>query len=199
VKPSEIACIILASGVSERFGEADKLNAKLDENTVLETVIKTVESVQFGQVYVVSSIQNEGSFTWVENNNPAKGQGHSLRLGLQRARDAGWGNIVIALGDMPLVQSVNFVNLLSKAYKKQMVVSECESVRMPPVYLGAIVTDKILAQQSPVGAREIFNTLQPLSVPIGADSALDVDTTEDLDRVRNILAARKLEGTDLHD
>ncbi|GGX62761.1 4-diphosphocytidyl-2C-methyl-D-erythritol kinase [Litorimonas cladophorae] len=199
MKPSDIACIILASGVSERFGEADKLSARLGENTVLETVIKTVESIHFGQVYVVSPIQKEGSFTWVENNNPAKGQGHSLRLGLRMARDAGWKNSVIALGDMPLVQSVNFVNLITKNNKKQMVVSEFESVRMPPVYLGATVIDKILAQQSPIGAREIFDMLQPLTVPISADSALDVDTLEDLDRVRNILAARKLEGTDLHD
>lgn len=199
MKPSDIACIILASGISERFGEADKLSARLGDNTVLGTVIKTVESVQFGQVYVVSSNQKEGTFTWVKNNNPAKGQGHSLRLGLRRARDAGWENIVIALGDMPLVQSVNLVNLMAKVNIKQIVVSEYESVRMPPVYFGASVADKILARQSPIGAREIFNTLQPLTVPIDADSALDVDTPEDLDRVRNILAARKLEGTDLHD
>ncbi len=192
MRPIDIACIVLASGQSKRFGVADKLEAKLDGKTVLEMVIDTVNSVGFGQVYIVSQYELQGHFKWIENIDPEKGQGHSLRLGLRTAIENKWDNVVIALGDMPLVKSVNFVNMISEIHKKQMVVSDCEGVRMPPACFGRKVMDQILEDKSAKGARHFFDKIQPTTVKIDAESCQDVDTPEDLIRVRDILKRSKL-------
>ncbi len=195
MSPSNVACVVLASGLSSRFGAEDKLQADLGGVTVLDAVLSTVRSVGFGQIFLVSQTKYQAvchdGVTWIKNTNPEAGQGHTLRLGLRAARDNGWNDVVVALGDMPLVSFVNFVNLLEESDAKQSVVSICESLRLPPAYFDEDAMDLILADTSNNGARSLFNILEPLTVLIDAEAALDVDTPSDLDRVRKILKNRK--------
>lgn len=191
----KIACVVLASGLSSRFGEGDKLAADLCGHSMLSYVLRTAKAVGFGQVFCVvkqKAFQAGAGVTWIENDNPSAGQGHALRLGLRGARDLGWKNCVVMLGDMPLVSDAYLRNMISNYNKKQSIISISESYRLPPALFNSDAIDKILSQNSAMGARKIFDQLNLFTLPLDAEAALDVDTPADLARVENIMKARKI-------
>ena len=190
MRAEETACVVLASGLSQRFGALDKLEAKLCDKSVLGHVFETIEAVGFGEIFVLTQKQSEGRFTWVVNSSPEDGQGHALRLGLASARSAGWETICVVLGDMPLVQTSHLQLLLGKLEGKSAVVSACKEQTMPPAIFREEAIDLILSDQSQSGARTILGQLKPVIVPICEEAALDVDTPEDLIRVRRIMESR---------
>ncbi len=190
----DVACIVLASGNSKRFGVEDKLAANLNGLTVLETVLATVRQVEFGQIFVVSQQAQEDDLHWVINTNSDEGQGHALRLGVKAARASVWDDVVIVLGDMPLVTQANIISLLHENSQKQSCVSLCQGKRMPPAYFNALAIDLIFKTNSKLGARAIFDQLNPATVSIDVEEALDVDTPEDLARVVEIINIRQSGG-----
>jgi len=190
MRAGETACVVLASGLSQRFGALDKLEAKLSDKSVLGYVLETIEAVGFGEVFVVTQKQSEGRFTLVLNGNPEDGQGHALRLGLATARSAGWETICVVLGDMPLVQTSHLQLLLGKLEGTSALVSECQGQKMPPAIFREEAINLILSDKSQSGARTILGQLKPETVPISEEAALDVDTPEDLIRVRRIMESR---------
>lgn len=192
MNPADIACIILASGLSQRFGETDKLEADLCGKTILSHVIETAKQVGFGETYVVSNRSISDAHTLVKNGNPEAGQGHALRLGLETARKSYWEYCLILLGDMPLISSTYLKNMISKNIEKQSIISLCESIRMPPALFDREAIDKILSLEPSKGARDIFQKLNLQTVELLSEQALDVDTTEDLARVAKIMRARKI-------
>ena len=190
MKAADIACVVLASGLSERFGTTDKLVAKLCGRSVLDHVLDTVTSVGFGKIFVVSQGLSQTGFTSAINGNPENGQGHALRLGLAAARAEGWDSICVVLGDMPLVKRSHIHTLMKELGGGDSVVSILEGQTMPPaIFRGSAITS-ILAESSASGARTIFHQLKPETVLITAEQALDVDTPADLTRVACIMKAR---------
>jgi len=191
VTVANTACVVLASGLSERFGPPDKLAADLCGKSVLSRVLDIASGAGFGGIFLVSRIKAAGGISWVENKNPEAGQGHALRLGLSAAREKGWNKCAILLGDMPLVPVSHVKNLIEKSYNNQSVISFSESMRLPPAVFIAKDIDIILSQNSAFGARELFDRINPATVPLEKTAALDVDTPEDLARVVQIMEARK--------
>ncbi len=191
MKAANVACVVLASGLSERFGQANKLFAELGGKSVLSHVLETAAAIGFGEVFCVSRGGHGGGYTAVENVNPQDGQGHALRLGLGAARAKGWEYCVLLLGDMPLIMPSHLENLILKIENNQCVVSESESVRMPPAIFNAVAMDIILAEKSEFGARDIFDKLNPATLPLDRVAAHDVDTPADLARVAEMIKVRK--------
>jgi len=191
VKTSEVACIILASGLSRRFGQTDKLSAELCGRPLLSYVFETVRAVDFGEVFVVSDWERSEKFSFVENKKPELGQGHTMRLGLRSAQKAGWKACMILLGDMPLVPSSYLSNMIEKNYKKQSIVSVSESIRMPPALFVGDTINQILTQTTTEGARVLFDLLNIETAVLKPEFARDVDTLQDLASVTDLMKARK--------
>lgn len=189
---AKIACVILASGLSERFGEADKLSAGLCGKPVLSHVLDTARAVGFGEIFCVCQMGDFEAVTSVKNDSPEYGQGHALRLGLGAARKSGWESCVVMLGDMPLVTAPYIKRLISKTHENQCVVSISESIRMPPALFNSAAMDIVLSQKTASGARELFNLLSPATLELDADAARDVDTPADLTRVAQMMETRKI-------
>lgn len=189
---ANIACVVLASGLSERFGAEDKLSADLCGKSVLSHVLKTASEVDFGEVFVVSQGQSALGYIRIENDKPELEQGHALRLGLAEARKSGWESCAIMLGDMPLVKPSYMKKLIKKYNNNQSIVSISESMRMPPAIFNAEAVDVILSQKTITGARGVFDLLQLVTLELDADTALDVDTPADLARVARIMKAREI-------
>lgn len=187
-----MACIVLASGLSERFGTEDKLSADLCGQSVLSHVLETASAVGFGEIFCVSQARGGDGFTWVKNEKPQDGQGHALRLGLRVARKSGWDSCAVMLGDMPLISKLYLKKLIEKNTKNQSIISISKSIRMPPAVFNRDAIDIILSQNSVVGARNIFDRLNLVTVQLDADAAQDVDTPEDLTRVARMMKARKI-------
>jgi len=190
MKAADIGCIVLASGLSNRFGPRDKLSADLCGKSVLDHVLETVISVGFGDVFLVTQERTRDGFKQVINDAPESGQGHALRLGLAAAKAAGWKTVCIVLGDMPLVQVTHLQGLIAELGEAHSAVSIFDDQIMPPaIFRGSAITS-ILADNSSLGARRIFHLLNPVFVPITAEQALDVDTPSDLARVEYIMKVR---------
>ena len=189
---ANIACVVLASGLSERFGNADKMAADLCGKPMLSYVLDTARAVGFGEIFCVSQLRTQAGVTSVKNDNPEYGQGHAVRLGMGAARQSGWETCVIMLGDMPLVDCGHVTRLALKIHKNQCVVSESESVRLPPAIFNLSAMDLILSQDSMSGARNLFEHLNPATVSLDPEASLDVDTPADLARVARIMKARKI-------
>ena len=190
MKAVDIACVILASGLSERFGLIDKLSADLFGKPILSHVLDRANSVGFGQVFCVAKEKGSDEINWVENKNPEQGQGHALRLGLQSAQEKGWQSCAVMLGDMPLVSSAHLQKMIDKFDVNQNLISVCESIRMPPAIFNQAGMDLIISQNSAVTARAIFDELNPQMIDLDAESAQDVDTPEDLFRVSQAMKTR---------
>lgn len=188
---ANIACVVLASGLSKRFGEIDKLSVDLCGKPVLSHVLDAAVTVGFGEVFVVSKTKVADEFQWVKNENPKDGQGNTLRLGLGAARREKWETCVVLLGDMPLISSSYIKKLIQKNVFNQPIVSLSSSIRMPPALFNGDAIEMILSQKSALGARALFNILDPMTVKLDSDSARDVDTPEDLARVQRIMETRR--------
>ena len=191
VSAGNIACIVLASGLSERFGEPDKLSVDLCGKPVLSHVLDTAREVGFGEIFCVSQICCVDGVTCVKNDFPEYGQGHALKLGLVAARKSGWEVCTIMLGDMPLVTPSYLERLISKSHTNQCVVSLTGSIRQPPAIFNLTAIDLILSQEPVRGARDIFDRLNPVTLELEPDAARDVDTPADLASVARIMEARK--------
>ena len=78
---------------------------------------KQCQLLAFAEVFLVSRDAFLPDIITVKNDNPEKGQGHALRLGLAAARAEGFENICVVLGDMPLVEAGHIERLIEKAYR----------------------------------------------------------------------------------
>ena len=188
---ANIACVVLASGLSKRFGDVDKLSVDLCGKPVLFHVLDVASAVGFGEIFVVSKTKVVDEPIWVKNENPEYGQGHTLRLGLGAAQASGWEACMVLLGDMPLISSSHINQLLQKSEFNQSIVSLNESTRMPPALFNGEAIDMILSQKSALGGRALFDALEPMTVKLDGDAARDVDTPEDLASVARIMEARR--------
>lgn len=185
-----MACVVLASGLSERFGATDKLQADLRGKPLLQHTLDMVAAVAFGEVVLVSQSTLASGTTFVGNDNPEAGQGHALRLGIKAALEADWSHVMVVLGDMPLVTSAHIEAMIEAATPERALVSLAEGRRLPPVIFPKSAMKHILAQSSASGAKAIFDQLDPATLPMDPRSALDVDTPEDLARVAEMMKQR---------
>lgn len=190
MKAENMACLVLASGLSERFGESNKLQAELGGQTVLSHILNTVKSAGFGETFIVSQKTSFTDLTVVLNDNPKAGQGHALRLGVTAMLDAGWSRAMVVLGDMPLIRTSHLKDMVAVFDGDIAMVSLSGGRKLPPAIFAKSALEQIIAQTSDIGAKVIFDQLTPATFPLDADSALDVDTPQDLARVATIMESR---------
>ncbi|WP_090595585.1 nucleotidyltransferase family protein [Pelagibacterium luteolum] len=102
------AAIVLAAGVSRRFGAEDKLAAPIDGVPMLQRVLDTVTALPLGQIILVfGDVYSKpktlpGTVEMVHNRDYRSGMGGSIAAGaahIDKDLDAAF----IVLGDMPFV------------------------------------------------------------------------------------------------
>jgi CTP:molybdopterin cytidylyltransferase MocA len=158
---------------------------------VLSHVLNAAIGVDFGEIFVVSKTRVAEEISWVRNENPEFGQGHSLRLGLAAAQTSEWETCVVLLGDMPLISSSYINEFIQKSEFNQSIVSLNGSTRMPPALFTGEAIEMILSRKSALGARELFDVLDLITVKLDGHASRDVDTPEDLASVVRIMEARR--------
>lgn len=197
---TEIAAVVLAAGVSRRFG-ADKLLHPVKAGSgamplIACSLLSWLEA--FSQVTVVVRADSDelrrqveqalgpekaAGIRWCICPDPALGMSASLAAGVAYNRDAdGW---LIGLADMPSVPAVIIGEVRDAiAEAAPLAAPYCDGQRGHPVGFAARYRNELLALQGDTGAREILKR--------DAGSLLRIDTTDpgiitDIDKLEDLI------------
>ena len=180
--------VLLAAGASTRFAAGAKQLAIVDGQPLVTIAAQAaLDAGCFAEVIVVvGSVALEAvlpnGVRAIENPNWANGQASSLQVGVEAARKAGAGAVVVGLADQPGVTAEDWRRISLAETELPIVVATYGGVRGNPVRLGAVVWDD-LPSEGDEGARVILRRRSDLVAAVACPGdASDVDTVEDLDR-----------------
>ena len=115
------AIILLASGLSRRYGNRDKLTANLGGKHLIEhSASELAKLPALTRVAVTPTDRNDlkehliNRFVIALNRKPKHGLGHSLAVGVQVALQSKPDAIVVCVGDMPFIEGWLVEALLAK-------------------------------------------------------------------------------------
>lgn len=184
-----IAGLVLAAGGGTRFGPEPKLLAELDGRPLLEHAIRAQCAVhQLERVVVVLGAHADRLLAEVDFQRAEpvvcerwqEGQAASLRRGIEELRDA--DRVIVTLGDEPLITSETVARFASEAPGTQ---AFYDGRPGHPVVLGPDHLRALLSLSGDRGARDLLAGGAKIELGGGGDTGRDVDTTEDLERMRN--------------
>jgi molybdenum cofactor cytidylyltransferase len=167
---NDIACVILASGASSRFGSPKMGHMLSDGATILEKTMSVYSQV-FSKIYVVvknnesgGSAENAANSVIVDavekrgaicipNSNFSKGLSHSIISGVNFVTPArAW---LFALGDMPYVNVKTVAGLASMVANDTIVLPKTHYGNGNPVAFGAKFRSELLALTGDAGAKPL--------------------------------------------
>lgn len=184
-----VGAVILAAGVSRRYGSPKQL-AAIDGLTLLEHAVACARDAGLAPIIAVvpawldrSAARGGDDLRWIRNPFPERGLSLSLRLGLG-ALDASVSAAVILLGDQPRMPPSTLVAVLAARGNRPVVAAEASGVLAPPVLLERSQFDLVAQLGGDIGLRWWLRSHADLveAVPVG-NHPPDVDTPEDLSRL----------------
>ncbi|HVI99939.1 MAG TPA: NTP transferase domain-containing protein [Sphingomonas sp.] len=187
IKAENTVLLLLAAGNSERFGDADKLEQDYLGHPLAFHVVTALEGVPFKKrIAIVSDTGLDFAargYEVIENRAPTEGLSSSIKLGIAACRECGADAALIALADMPRVTATHIYRLLDYADDLDTILASSDGRRpRPPALFGKNHFDWLMSLTGDRGAREMI--LKAHHVIAAANELFDVDTREDLDRLR---------------
>jgi molybdenum cofactor cytidylyltransferase len=187
--------VLLAAGTSSRFGDRNKLLQQLGGRAVVARAATTlVDSVVDERVAVVGheaervrAALDGLPIKVVRNRRYAEGQSTSVRAGIRAAEGLGAAAVVIALGDMPLVEPETVTGLVERFRRTTppAVVPVHEGRRGMPVVFAAERFPALRSVTGDVGGRALLESGDPARVPVPDPGIhVDVDTPDALALLR---------------
>lgn len=198
-----IAGIILAAGLSHRFGRPKQL-LKIGGEYILNRIVDAALKSDLDSVTLVLGPHRDEiqvalggrlgapRLELLRNPDYRRGQSRSLHHGVRAVRSDSRACMFI-LADQPLLDSAT-INLLIEHFRQSergICVPRCHGQRRNPTIFSSIYYDRLSSITGDTGARGII-AAQPedvLYVDVERpDIFLDVDTPEDLDRVGRLIS-----------
>jgi molybdenum cofactor cytidylyltransferase len=155
----KISAIVLAGGKSTRMGQ-NKLLLPWDGSSVIRHVVGILSTCPFVEIIVVTgydaaSVEKELSKTkaaFVRNEAYELGMATSIKIGLS-ATDAQADAILIALGDMPLIQESLIQESLRRADPNSIIVPRKGDRLGQPITFGSRFISDLLRLHGDRGAK----------------------------------------------
>ena len=189
----DVVLILLAAGRSARFGDVgSKLDQPFLNRPLGAHVAVALEDVPFRErIAVVDACRVDYSrhgFRVVRNADPVRDMASSVRLGIAAARTHDIGAVLIALADMPRVTATHVYNLLAAVDGPDAVVASSDGVApRPPAVFGRDRFEFLTTLTGDAGARDLI--LAGKHVVTTPAELIDVDTPEELERLRTLVHA----------
>lgn len=183
IAPADCAVIVLAAGRSERFGSGQKLMADLLGRPLAAHIARTLSRLDWAQKLAVtaddavSALFADQGFTIVTNPSPEHGQSHSLRLGIDAARDA--KATLVCLADMPFITVEHLRALLDAADGANTIASRADDYRGPPAIFPTSAL-RAADLSGDKGARGLLADAHLIDLP--SEAVTDFDRIEDFAR-----------------
>ena len=193
------AIILLASGLSRRYGSRDKLTANLGGKHLIEHAASELAKLPaLTRVAVTPADRHDlkdhliNRFVIALNKKPKSGLGHSIAIGVQVALQFKPDAIIVCMGDMPFIENWLVEALLTKIGEADIVHAGTADRVHPPTAFSAACFDQLKALDGDDGAKRIIGQggfrVTALSAP--APILVDVDTREELEFAKRQLALR---------
>src|SRR5579884_1071 len=189
--------LVLASGMSQRFGSANKLLEFLDGRTVLERTLEAYLSV-LGECWVVvghdaarvvSALKGKPVHI-VSNADFSSGQSAALRTGI-RALPPDTAAVLVGPGDQPLLEAEVLRRLIRRWRESpaDSVVPTYSGRRGTPALICARLFDELGQVTGDGGGRDVVDRHAVEFEEMGElASGLDVDDPNDLREARNLIS-----------
>ncbi len=180
-----IGALLLAAGLSTRFGDTKLLATLYNGSTVFaQTYDRLSAAIEDVVVITRPELANALKLHGTQIQifaNAHEGIGATLAFGIQFATH--WDACFVCLGDMPFVSTATYSRLLESADPNLIVVPEYNGTRGNPVVFGGMHFNSLTKLRGDSGGKLILaersNHLRLIQV---ADPAvlMDIDTPEDL-------------------
>ena len=190
MRTERIAAVLLAAGMSSRFGEDDKLMADLKGKPVVAHTLEAVASLAFAELVAVTrpianaaaihrKLERRG-YSILVNDKPEEGLASSIVLAvnhvmpIKRCR-----GILICLADMPYVPQSHYNRICMAAEDVRSVVASTDGFSpSPPAFIGRKHFAELLTLRGDQGARALLS--RGLQIEARSSSLVDIDTPDDL-------------------
>lgn len=190
-----ITGIIMASGFSKRM-ERNKLTLKINEDFVIERVIKAAKESKLDDIILVyhhEKIREIGlkyGINTVYNSCPEKGQSESMKIGIN-ASTSKTKAFMFMVGDQPLLdfQTINILIDHFNSSNSEIVVPIFNKKRGNPTIFSSKLKKELLKVEGDKGGRTIIekNINQVKFVNIeNTKAGLDIDTWDEYLRVKEM-------------
>ena len=185
--------VLLAAGKSERYGD---IRSKLDQEFLGKPlglhVVVAVEDMPFKErLAVIDGLDlhyDRHGFTVIHNPDRDLGMASSVALGVKRAQELGAKSVLIALADMPRVTASHILRVFDASEGDMSVVASSDGCDpKPPALFGAGQFECLLNLEGSTGARDLVRGGR--HVVTSPNELIDVDTPEDLDKLRALVHA----------
>lgn len=184
---ARLGVAILAAGQSRRFGETDKLTARLHDRMLGEHVARTLRGRDFSMAAVIcasdahpcAAVWRECDFDIAVNPDAEQGMGTSVAMAAGLAMEASCDKLLVALADMPMVPEGFYSALILTADSPASIaISAIGDTRMPPAVFGSDHFPALTQLHGDKGARDLL--AQGEICPCPPEWLIDVDTPETL-------------------
>lgn len=184
--------VLLAAGQSRRFGIANKLEQDFLGKPVGLHVVTALESVPFKDRIAITDGNSLDyaplGYHVIRNPSPERGMSGSVRLGAAAARDVQAKAVMIVLADMPRVTAAHIYRMFDVADSSDAIVASSDGRHTrPPALFGADQFDYLMALTGDAGARDLVKAGK--HVVTAPAELIDIDTPEDLERLRALVHA----------
>lgn len=195
------AVVLVASGLSRRFGRHDKMLANLGGKPLVEHAAKAITSLHPITRVAVCPANRPAigerlidRFVIAVNKKPKDGLGHSIALGAQVALQFKPEAIMVCMGDMPFVEP-----WLLDALTRRLAEGDADIVHAgasqsphPPTVFGRNCFERLAGLDGDDGAKSLMRAADLRVVAFSAPGPLllDVDTRDDLELAAKQLAIR---------
>jgi molybdenum cofactor cytidylyltransferase len=193
-----IAAVVLAAGASQRFGDDNKLLARIDGRTLIERVVNALAIGGAADIVVVTGHDRTAVETalrgrpvrFAHNANWETGMGSSIGAGIAALDESAAGAFIVP-GDVPLLSAQLVASLIGAFASTERIVypatragEQRNPVLWPRRHFGAL-----LALPRSTGAKALLQLVASDCLAVAADDAVlsDVDTPADLEAARKLV------------
>jgi molybdenum cofactor cytidylyltransferase len=187
-KLEQSAAVLLAAGLSRRYGAVGKLVADFRGKPLARHAAETIGALPFSRRVAVcrtgdddvAGMFEELGFSVVRNPDTARGMGSSLALGVEAAGRP--EALLVGLADMPLVTAEHLRVLVERVTPGGIVASVTgpRETPTPPAAFAREYLPELLRTEGDKGARHLLQIAERVVAPQG--TLADFDTPEDFRR-----------------
>ena len=175
-----ISAILLAAGQSKRMVGENKLTKEIKGIPLIKLSIKNILASSIDELIVILGYQKEiiekiidknKRIKFVFNGNFENGMASSNKTGLSNLSEKTEA-FFICLGDMPMVNSDIYNQLIQSKNNKEIIVPTYKGQQGNPILFSKSIKEKIMTIQGDVGAKKILelNKNKILNVEVGDQS-----------------------------